>query len=121
MRVEAADLTRQGKDPSEVDYHDYAARWDAQYGGDLARIARDVGLPGTGDAPRDPRNPWPRGPKDDATQIDCAAQVRAMKAAVARVAEKRSHWSRADLIGGTERGHARRRIAAGAGGGGPAH
>jgi hypothetical protein len=31
----AADLTRQSKDPGEVTYHDYAAWWDAQYGGDL--------------------------------------------------------------------------------------
>jgi hypothetical protein len=98
----ASDLTRQGKDPGEVDYHDYAARWDAQYGGDLARVARDVGLPGPGDAPRGAgaRDPGPGGPEGDAVaQVDRAARVRAMKAAVARVADKHSHWSRADLIG----------------------
>ena len=98
----AADLTRRGKDAGEVDYHDYAARWDAHYGGDLARIARDVGLPWPGDAPRGAgaRDPGPRGPEGDAAaQVDRAAQVRAMKAALARVADKQSHWSRADLIG----------------------
>jgi conjugative relaxase-like TrwC/TraI family protein len=96
----ASDLTRRGKDPGEVDYHDYASRWDAQYGGDLARIARDVGLPGPGDAPRGEgaRDSGPRGP-EGAAQVDRAAELRAMKAAVARVAEKQSHWSRADLIG----------------------
>jgi hypothetical protein len=47
----ASDLTRQGKDPGEVEYHDHAARWDAQYSGDRARISRGVGLSGPGHTP----------------------------------------------------------------------
>jgi conjugative relaxase-like TrwC/TraI family protein len=98
----AGDLTRRGKDPGEIDYHDYAARWDAQRGGDLAQIAHDVGIARPGDAPRSAtaqpnglRAPMPLAH----AQPDRAAEVRAMKLALARVGEKQSHWSRADLIG----------------------
>src|SRR5262249_54188861 len=98
----SGDLTRRGKDPGEIDYHDYAARWDAQCGGDLAQIAHDVGIARPGDAPRrstaQPNGPRAAMPLAHA-QPDRAAEVRAMKFALARVGEKQSHWSRADLIG----------------------
>jgi conjugative relaxase-like TrwC/TraI family protein len=103
----AADLTRRGKDPGEIDYHDYAARWDAQYGGDLARIAHDVGIARPSGATARRSEPRAAAPTAHAqpgrpaahAQPDRAAEVRAMKLALARVVEKQSHWSRADLIG----------------------
>ena len=44
LRKLAEAETRKGKDDAPIDWDALAAQWDAQYGGDLARIALDLGL-----------------------------------------------------------------------------
>jgi AAA domain/TrwC relaxase len=83
--------TRQGKDPGAIDWDVAAARWDAKLGGALADIAPAVtDLGGTAPRERAP-DPQPRGPSPD-------AQARAMQAGLARVQQRYSAWTRADLM-----------------------
>ena len=52
--------TRKGKGDEPIDWDALLVEWDATLGGDLAQIARDLGL-GPGNTAQ-PRNPAPRGP-----------------------------------------------------------
>ncbi len=78
--------TREGKDEAHVPWDEYAQRWDAQAGGDLAQVARDVarGLQAQQSAQA-------RGPAQ--AQLAIAAQT-----ALARVQAQLATWTRADLM-----------------------
>jgi conjugative relaxase-like TrwC/TraI family protein len=95
IRQEVTMATRDGKPEGAIDWdaqvEGWAAKWDASDGTTLAQVAprvTDLGGPGGAAAPRDPA---PREPSPD-------AQARAMKTALARVQQKHSTWSRADLM-----------------------
>lgn len=81
--------TRAGKDPGAIDWDAAAARWDRELGGALADIAPRVTNPGAGADARG--GPAPRGPSPE-------AQARVMTMALARVQERTSTWTRADLM-----------------------
>ena len=82
--------TRKGKDDAPIDWDALLMEWDATLGGDLAQIARDLGL-GPGNTAQ-PRNGGPRGPSPD-------EQAAAIATALARVSAKHSAWTRGQLCG----------------------
>lgn len=82
--------TRKGKGDEPIDWDALLVEWDATLGGDLAQIARDLGL-GPGNTAQ-PRNSGPHGPGPD-------EQVAAISMALARVSAKHSAWTRGQLCG----------------------
>ena len=82
--------TRKGKDDAPIDWDELAAQWDAQYGGDLAQIALDLGL-GPGGAVQ-ARAGGGEGPSPE-------EQTASMAAALARVQAKHAAWNRGQLCG----------------------
>ncbi|HEY1324287.1 MAG TPA: MobF family relaxase, partial [Streptosporangiaceae bacterium] len=82
--------SRTGKHAGPVDWDALAAQWDAQYGGDLAQIALDLGLgPGGAAHARAGGGEGP-GPEE---------QTASMAAALARVQAKHVAWNRGQLCG----------------------
>jgi AAA domain/TrwC relaxase len=81
--------TRTAKGDAEIDWDALAARWDKTLGGELAQIAADLGL-GPGRA--EPGRAGPEGPA-------VTEQREAMGAALAKVQQKHSTWTRAQLAG----------------------
>ena len=75
--------TRKGKEETHISWDEYALRWDAQAGGDLAQIARALR------ANRRRR----RRPDRRRRSLRVAAQT-----ALARVQAQQSTWTRADLM-----------------------
>ena len=90
LRKLAEAETRKGKDDAPIDWDALAAQWDAQYGGDLARIALDLGL-GPGGAAQ-ARTGGGEGPSPQ-------EQTASMAAALARVQAKHAAWNRGQLCG----------------------
>jgi hypothetical protein len=91
--------SRRGKDVGEIDWDALAERWDATIGGELAGIASKVsnargpgGPATTADDRAVPAEPEPAGapPRE--------AQVRAVRKALALVSEKKSAWTRHELV-----------------------
>lgn len=83
--------SRQGKEPGAMDWDALAARWDETLGGALADIAPAVTALGGTAAAAARAEPGPGEPSPD-------AQARAMQAALARVQQRHSTWTRADLM-----------------------
>jgi conjugative relaxase-like TrwC/TraI family protein len=81
--------TRLGKDPAAIDWTKKAQEWDARLGGALAGIAPRVTDPGAGAGARG--EDAPRGPSPE-------AQARVIAMALARVQQRASTWTRADLM-----------------------
>ena len=88
-----------GKEAGEIDWDALAERWDATIGGQLAGIAPQVSNARGADGPaatagggRVAGGPEPPGPPPR------EAQVRAVRKALALVSEKRSTWTRRELL-----------------------
>jgi hypothetical protein len=95
--------SRRSKDAGEIDWDALAARWDATIGGELASIAPAVsnaanpdGKP-TADTGPSPTSPGSDGP-DRASPLPDEAQERVVRKALALVSEKKSTWTRHELI-----------------------
>ena len=91
--------SRRGKEAGEIDWDALAERWDATIGGELAGIAPKVsnargpdGPTMTADDGPVPGGPEPPGPPPR------EAQVRAVRKALALVSEKKSTWTRHELL-----------------------
>ena len=89
--------TRAAKPEGAIDWETYAATWDAKWealdGTRLAAVAGRVSSlrgPGAAGALREPGELAPAPPRD--------AQLRTMQRALARVQERHSAWTRADLM-----------------------
>jgi conjugative relaxase-like TrwC/TraI family protein len=99
---EATLRSRQGKEAAEIDWRDKAEEWDATIGGDLAQIAPRVSNLGAAHGPREPGardgEAQARGLAAARAAVPADAQARTMTAALARVQEKHSTWTRADLM-----------------------
>jgi hypothetical protein len=90
--------SRRSKDTGDIDWNALAERWDATIGGELADIACAVsnaqgpGQPATASGCPGPSEPGPTVlPRRD-------AQVRAVRKALALVSEKKSTWTRHELL-----------------------
>ena len=98
IRQEVTMASRHGKDEGAIDWDalcaNWAAKWDAQWGGDLASVAPRVSdLRGPGDAAD--ASPRDTGPDAGPAQAEL---TRAVQRALALVQEKQSTWTRADFL-----------------------
>jgi hypothetical protein len=75
--------TREGKEETHIPWDEYALRWDAQAGGDLAQIARSVA-----------RGPRAQQSAQENAQVPAHAQlVIAAQTALARVQAQQATWT----------------------------
>ena len=91
--------SRNGKEAGEIDWDALAERWDATLGGELAGIAAVVSNAHGPDEPETPEDPSrePRGP-EPAVPPQREALVVAVQKALALVSEKKSTWTRHELL-----------------------
>jgi hypothetical protein len=95
--------SRKSKEAGEIDWDALVARWDATIGGELASIAAAVSNAAnpdgqaTADADPDPATPGLGGP-GPADPLPHEAQVRVVRKALALVSQKKSTWTRHELI-----------------------
>jgi hypothetical protein len=102
IQQEVTMSSRAGKEEGAIDWDEFARRCDATLGGTLAQIAPAVSRLGGGAADaaaQDPKGPAPREPAPGAARTpDPDAQARTITLALARVQQKQSTWTRADLM-----------------------